>query len=101
MAQTAAEINFFDPQTNDCPYPAYEQLREEEPLWQDPVTGMWTLTRFEDIRAALLDTERFTNRIGNAAGSTEKGVRPEDDSEQAQELSRGRCRRGADPAALP
>jgi cytochrome P450 len=86
MAQTAAEINFFDPQTNNCPYPAYQQLREEEPLWQDPVTGMWTLTRFEDIRAALLDTERFTNRIGNAAGSTEKGVRPEDDSEQAQEL---------------
>jgi cytochrome P450 len=39
---------------------------------------MWTLTRHDDIRAALLDPERFTNRIGNAAGSTERGVRPED-----------------------
>jgi cytochrome P450 len=46
---------------------------------------MWTLTRYEDIRAALLDPERFTNRIGNSAGATEKGVRPEDE-EKAQQL---------------
>ena len=39
---------------------------------------MWTLTRYEDIRAALLDTRRYTNRIGSSAGATEKGVRPED-----------------------
>ena len=32
---------------------------------------MWTLTRYEDIRAALLDPERFTNRIGNSAGATQ------------------------------
>jgi cytochrome P450 len=85
MADTVAEINFFDTDTNDCPYHAYKQLREEAPVWQDPLTGMWTLSRFEDIRAALLDTKRYTNRIGSAAGSTEKGVRPED-PEKAREL---------------
>lgn len=85
MADTVAEINFFDTETHDCPYHAYKQLREEAPVWQDPVTGMWTLTRYEDIRAALLDAERFTNRIGNAAGSTEKGARPED-PEKARQL---------------
>jgi cytochrome P450 len=78
MADATTEINFFDTETHDCPYHAYHQLREEAPVWQDPVTGMWTLTRFEDIRAASLDTKRFTNRIGNAAGSTEKGARPTD-----------------------
>jgi cytochrome P450 len=83
---TVAEINFFEQDTHDCPYHAYEQLRQQAPVWQDPVTGMWTLTRFDDIRAALLDTERFTNRIGNAAGSTEKGVRPEDPEKAAQLL---------------
>ncbi len=82
---TVTEINFFDEETHDCPYPAYRQLRDQAPVWQDPVTGMWTLTRYDDIRAALLDTERFTNRIGNAAGSTERGVRPEDE-EKARQL---------------
>lgn len=85
MADAVAEINFFEVETNDCPYHAYKHMRDEAPVWQDPVTGMWTLTRYEDIRAALLDTERFTNRIGNAAGSTEKGARPED-PEKARQL---------------
>lgn len=85
MTESTVEINFFDPETNDCPYPAYEKLRSEAPVWQDPLTGMWTLTRHDDIRAALLDTERFTNRIGNSAGATEKGVRPED-PEKARQL---------------
>jgi cytochrome P450 len=85
MAQPVHEINFFDPATNDCPYGAYRELRERAPVWQDPVTGMWTLTRHDDIRAALLDPERFTNRIGNGAGSTERGVRPED-PEKARQL---------------
>ena len=67
--QTVEEINFFDEKTNDCPYDAYRQMRDDAPVWQDPITGMWTLTRYEDIRAALLDPARFTNRIGNSAGA--------------------------------
>lgn len=85
MTDTVSEINFFDQATHDCPYHAYEQLRDHAPVWQDPITGMWTLTRHDDIRAALLDTERFTNRIGNSAGATERGVRPQDE-EKARQL---------------
>ncbi|MHB1467932.1 MAG: cytochrome P450 [Solirubrobacteraceae bacterium] len=79
------EINFFDPPTNDCPYHAYEAMREQAPVWKDPVTGMYTITRYEDVRAALLDVDTFTNKIGNSAGATEKGVKP-DDPEKAREL---------------
>lgn len=79
------EINFFEPATNDCPYHAYESMREQAPVWKDPVTGMYTLSRYEDIRAALLDAETFTNKIGNGAGATEKGVKP-DDPEKARQL---------------
>src|ERR1700760_4650358 len=85
MPDAVSEINFFDEETHDCPYPAYQALRDQAPVWQDPVTGMWTLTRYDDIRAALLDPERFTNRIGNSAGATERGVRPED-PEKARQL---------------
>src|SRR4051812_11130956 len=78
--ESTHDISFFDPATNDCPYHAYRELRDEAPVWKDPVTGMWVLSRYEDIRNASLDTERFTNRVNNAAGATEKGVRPDDPS---------------------
>lgn len=78
MPESVEKINLFDPATNDCPYPAYAQMREEAPVWKDPTTGMYHLTRYDDIRAATLDPKRFTNRIGNAAGATERGIRPDD-----------------------
>jgi len=81
---TADEVNFFDPETNRCPYPAYQLLRDHAPVWKDPQTGMFVLTRYEDIRTVLLDPERFTNRVGSAAGMTEKAVRPDDPGEAAR-----------------
>ena len=52
-------IDFLDPDTNDCPYHAYAELRDDAPVWRDPRTGMYVISRFEDVRQVLLDTERF------------------------------------------
>ena len=35
------QVNFFDKEINECPYPSYEVLRNEAPVWTDPVTGMY------------------------------------------------------------
>jgi cytochrome P450 len=78
MANVVGELSFFDPETNDCPYPAYQLLRDESPIWKDPVTGMLFLSRYEDIRMVLLDTKRFGNAVGSGAGDTGKAVAPED-----------------------
>jgi cytochrome P450 len=83
---TVNDVDFFDAQTRDCPYAAYQRLRDDAPVWRDPRTGMYVLTRYEDIRAALLDPERFTNRVGNTAGRTEKALRPEDTEVVRHEL---------------
>ena len=72
MSETPTQIDFFDPETNDCPYPAYQQLRDEAPVWLDPRTGMYFVTRYEDIRAILLDTKRYSNGVGNGANDTGK-----------------------------
>ena len=56
-----SEVDFFDPSINDCPYPAYATLRDEAPVWRDPRTGMYVLTRHEDVKMVLLDTERFSS----------------------------------------
>lgn len=55
------DVNFFDPEISECPYDAYAVLREEAPVWQDPRSGMFVITRYEDIHTILRDTERFRN----------------------------------------
>lgn len=55
------DVDFFDPATNDCPYHAYRTLREEAPVWQDPRTKMWTLTRYDDVKRAARDVETFSS----------------------------------------
>ena len=67
------EINFLDFKLQNCPYHAYEMLRDEAPVWIDPVTGFYVITRFEDIRKLLLDTKNFSNDMrGGQGGSREQ-----------------------------
>ena len=58
---TLDNVNFFDPEIQECPYDAYEVLRDEAPVWHDPRTGMYVISRYDDLRALLLDTEHFGN----------------------------------------
>lgn len=57
-------IDFLDPDVSDCPYGAYATLQAEAPVWQDPRTRMWVVTRYEDVRQVLLDVERFPSSRG-------------------------------------
>jgi cytochrome P450 len=81
MATSTPNLNFFDPEVNACPYPAYEHLRDDAPVWKDPLTGMYVITRYDDIRMVLLDTKRFSNGVGNGANNTGKAVKPDDPEE--------------------
>ncbi len=61
MTSEPVSVDFFDPATNDCPYGAYQELRDNAPVWKDVRTGMFVISRYEDVKAVLLDTERFTS----------------------------------------
>jgi cytochrome P450 len=74
MESPIEKLSFFDQETNDCPFPAYAQLRDEAPVWRDPVTGMFVLTRYEDVRMVLLDTKRFSNEVGTRDGDVERQI---------------------------
>ena len=67
IPKTLDEINLLDPDIQECPYPAYELLRNEAPVWKDPLTGFYVITRFEDLRKILLDTENFSNGTQHGA----------------------------------
>ncbi len=56
------DVNLFDVATQQCPYDAYKQLRDEAPVYQCPYSGMFIVTRFDDARQVLLDPERFSSQ---------------------------------------
>jgi cytochrome P450 len=72
------DVDFFDPATNHCPYHAYATLRDQGPVWHDPRTGMYVITRYEDVRAILLDTVAYpSQRRGRRRGTPEVMARAE------------------------
>ncbi len=54
-AQAVRGITFSDPETRRCPFPTYHMLRAECPVYKDPVSGNYVLTRYEDVRKAVLN----------------------------------------------
>jgi cytochrome P450 len=48
----------------DDPYPIYRRLRDEAPLYHDEVSGLWVLSRFDDVQGAAKDWETFSSSVG-------------------------------------
>jgi cytochrome P450 len=46
------------------PYPVYRELRDRFPVYSNARRGFWALSRFEDVRAANKDWERFSYAQG-------------------------------------
>jgi cytochrome P450 len=63
-ATTAVPISFGDPVVQQCPFGAYDELRDTAPVYLDPMTGNYVLTRYEDIRKTLLNSRVFSSRTG-------------------------------------
>ncbi|MEQ8676191.1 MAG: cytochrome P450 [Aggregatilineales bacterium] len=43
------------------PYPVYQQLREESPVYWSEAWGAWVITRYDDVMEVLRDNERFSS----------------------------------------
>src|SRR6266478_9096276 len=56
----------YDPRRPDViadPFPSYQVLRAEDPVhWSDSLGG-WVLTRYDDVKNALLDRRLTDERI--------------------------------------
>jgi cytochrome P450 len=61
-----SDIDLYSDSALQDPYPFYRQLRDQAPaVWLKP-TGMYALTRFEDVRAALRNWQVFSSARGVA-----------------------------------
>ncbi len=76
------EINLLDAGLQNCPYHAYQMLRDDAPVWIDPITGFYVISRFEDMRQVLLDTKNFSNDMRGGQG----GSREQLDSDRAARM---------------
>lgn len=57
----------FDPQALSAmedPYPVFAALREEHPVFHAKERDLWVVSRYEDVRAILLDAETFASGQG-------------------------------------
>ena len=52
------EYNPFARETQTNPYPVYQWLRDEAPVYQNEEIGFWALSRFDDVLSAHLDPAR-------------------------------------------
>lgn len=82
VPEQLTDINFLDSSLQNCPYHAYSKLRDEAPVWKDPITGFFVVTRFDDLRQLLLNTEDFVNGMREGQG----GGRGRLDAERANRM---------------
>jgi cytochrome P450 len=57
----------YDPfayDTHENPYPIYRQLRDEAPAYYNTQLDFWALSRYEDVRNALIDHDTFCSGQG-------------------------------------
>jgi hypothetical protein len=57
------EFNFLDPAVLDNPFEYYRAVQEQAPVYLMPETGMYLVSRYDDLRQVLLDTETFSNNL--------------------------------------
>ena len=68
---------YFDPYDVDInadPYPTYERLREEAPIYHNERYDFWTLARYEDVQKALLNWQTFSNARSDILDIIKAGV---------------------------
>jgi cytochrome P450 len=65
---TIEDFSLLDPQVQSNPRPFYALLHAQCPVYRMPETGMYVVTRYDDLRAVLRDTERFSNDTNAASG---------------------------------
>jgi len=65
MMDTTADLDFRPdaPGFLRDPFPLYRRLRQEDPVHWSPRLKSWVLTRYDDVKAVLLDKEVSSDRL--------------------------------------
>jgi len=67
MTNDLATFNPFDPETLQCPFPHYGQMREEQPVMLIDGVGMYLVTRHDLVMQILRDPATYSSMFGGAS----------------------------------
>jgi cytochrome P450 len=75
-AMTAVDLRWdpFDLDIWQNPYPYYERLREEAPVYYNEQYDFYAFSRFDDVETGLGDWQNFSSRHGNIYEFIKAGV---------------------------
>ena len=62
------DFSLMDHATQSDPFEFYAALHEQCPVYRMPETGFYIVTRYDDLRQVLKDTDTFSNNV-TAAGN--------------------------------
>ena len=54
----------FSDEMRRNPYPAYDNLRSQSPLFHEPESGIWMVFDYEGVKRVLSDHEAFSSKYG-------------------------------------
>src|SRR5262245_36933285 len=74
MGETLAPIlnDLHDPAVIADPYPTYSKMRQENPVWHNPASGTWVVTRYADVQRVLLGSAFSNHRVDELLGRIPK-----------------------------
>jgi cytochrome P450 len=61
---TAVHYDPYDVDIDDDPYPTWARLRDEVPLYRNETLDFYALSRWDDVKPALLDWETYRSGRG-------------------------------------
>jgi cytochrome P450 len=78
-----AEFNLFDPAHIECPYPFYEALHREAPVYEVHGLGIFLVTRYDDVVEMLRDPATFSSAFNAPDSPASMLAGPETDELRA------------------
>lgn len=57
------DFSFLDPAVLDDPFEFYASLQAKAPVYKVPETGMYLVTRYDDLKKVLLDTQTYSSNM--------------------------------------
>jgi cholest-4-en-3-one 26-monooxygenase len=81
-------INVLDPLFYVDPWESYSWLRDEAPVYWDPVQKLWAVSRYDDVMAVEKNSTQYSSFYGSRPHSDQRGDRSminmDDPAHQAQ-----------------
>src|SRR5690348_8722851 len=74
VSDTGVYFDPYDVDINADPYPAYEGLREQAPIYHNERYDFWALSRHADVYQALLNWQTFSNTRSDILDIIKAGV---------------------------